>query len=55
MAFQDLAGCIAAILVFATFSAKGMVPLRTLGVASNIVFIAYASMAFFSSIRSSCP
>jgi CRP/FNR family transcriptional regulator, cyclic AMP receptor protein len=55
MALQDLAGCIAAILVFATFSAKRMVPLRTLGVASNIAFVAYASMAglwpiFFHSV-----
>jgi hypothetical protein len=45
MALQDLAGCIAATLVFATFSAKRMVPLRALGVASNIAFVAYASMA----------
>ena len=45
MALQDLTGCIAAILVFATFSAKRMVPLRTLGVASNVAFVAYASMA----------
>jgi hypothetical protein len=45
MALQDLAGCIAATLVFATFSAKGMVPLRVLGVASNIAFVGYASMA----------
>jgi hypothetical protein len=45
MAIQDLTGCIAAILVFAAFSAKRMVPLRTLGVASNIAFAVYASMA----------
>lgn len=45
MALQDLAGCIAATLVFATFSARGMVPLRALGVASNIAFVGYASLA----------
>jgi hypothetical protein len=45
MALQDLAGCFAAVLVFVTFSAKGMVKLRTLGVASNLAFVAYASMA----------
>jgi hypothetical protein len=45
MALQDLVGCVAAILVFATFSAKRMVLLRMIGVASNIAFVAYASMA----------
>lgn len=45
MAIQDFIGCVAAILVFAAFSAKRMVPLRTLGIASNIAFVVYASMA----------
>jgi hypothetical protein len=45
MTRTDMLGCIAAILVFATFSAKRMVPLRALGVASNIAFVGYASLA----------
>lgn len=34
-------GYLAASLVFATFYAKRMVPLRTLAIASNIAFMAY--------------
>lgn len=34
-------GYLAASLVFATFYAKRMVPLRTLAIASNVAFIAY--------------
>ena len=34
-------GYIAAALVFATFSMKTMVPLRLVGIASNLFFIAY--------------
>jgi CRP/FNR family transcriptional regulator, cyclic AMP receptor protein len=34
-------GYVAAALVFATFSMKTMVPLRVIGIASNVLFIAY--------------
>jgi uncharacterized protein YjiS (DUF1127 family) len=40
----DLIGYIAASLVFATFCAKRMVPLRTLAIVSNICFISYGSL-----------
>ena len=39
--FAEILGYIAAVLVFMTFSMKTMVPLRTVGIASNIFFIAY--------------
>lgn len=39
--FAEWLGYIAAALVFATFSMKTMVPLRIVGIASNIFFIAY--------------
>jgi hypothetical protein len=45
MALQDLAGWVASALVLATFSARTMVPLRALAVASNVAFIGYAYMA----------
>ena len=37
----EILGYIAAFLVFMTFSMKTMVPLRTVGIASNVFFIAY--------------
>jgi CRP/FNR family transcriptional regulator, cyclic AMP receptor protein len=40
----DLIGYIAASLVFVTFCAKRMVPLRTLAIVSNICFISYGSL-----------
>ena len=39
--FPDLLGYIAAFLVFLTFSMKTMVPLRIVGICSNVFFIAY--------------
>jgi CRP-like cAMP-binding protein len=39
--FAEILGYIAAFLVFMTFSMKTMVPLRTVGIASNVFFIAY--------------
>jgi len=39
----DAAGFIAAILMFTTFYMKKMVPLRIVGMASNVTFIIYAS------------
>lgn len=39
--FAEIIGYIAAALVFATFSMKTMVPLRIVGIASNVFFIAY--------------
>jgi hypothetical protein len=42
MWFHDLLGWVAAALVFATFCAKRMAPLRLLAILSNIGFIAYA-------------
>ncbi|HWV51272.1 Crp/Fnr family transcriptional regulator [Pseudorhodoplanes sp.] len=41
MRFAEVIGYIAAALVFATFSMKTMVPLRTVGICSNVFFIAY--------------
>ena len=41
MRFAEVLGYIAAVLVFATFSMKTMVPLRIVGIASNVFFIAY--------------
>lgn len=42
---SDAFGYIAAFLVFMTFSMKTMVPLRIVGIASNIFFIAYGYLA----------
>jgi hypothetical protein len=39
--FAEILGYIAAALVFTTFSMKTMVPLRIVGIASNVFFIAY--------------
>lgn len=41
MRFAEVLGYIAAALVFATFSMKTMVPLRIVGICSNVFFIAY--------------
>lgn len=41
----NLTGFAAALLVLATFSVKTMMPLRLLGIASNVVFIAYGLMS----------
>jgi hypothetical protein len=41
MRFAEVLGYIAAALVFATFSMKTMVPLRVVGICSNVFFIAY--------------
>ncbi len=41
MRAAEIIGYIAAALVFATFSMKTMVPLRIVGIASNLFFIAY--------------
>jgi hypothetical protein len=41
MRFAEVLGYIAATLVFATFSMKTMVPLRVVGICSNVFFIAY--------------
>jgi CRP/FNR family cyclic AMP-dependent transcriptional regulator len=43
--FPDLLGYIAAFLVFLTFSMKTMVPLRMVGICSNVFFIAYGYLA----------
>lgn len=41
MSVAEVLGYIAAFLVFLTFSMKTMVPLRIVGIASNVFFIAY--------------
>ncbi len=41
MRFAEIIGYVAAALVFATFSMKTMVPLRVVGICSNLFFIAY--------------
>jgi CRP/FNR family transcriptional regulator, cyclic AMP receptor protein len=41
----DVIGYAAAVLVFATFWMKTMIPLRTLGLASNVLFIGYGYLA----------
>jgi CRP/FNR family transcriptional regulator, cyclic AMP receptor protein len=41
----DVIGYVAALLVFTTFWMKTMVPLRTLGIASNVFFIGYGYLA----------
>ena len=38
---NDLLGWVASSLVFATFCAREMLPLRVLAIASNIAFISY--------------
>ncbi|HTM63049.1 MAG TPA: hypothetical protein VL360_00955 [Gammaproteobacteria bacterium] len=41
----DVIGCMAAVLVALTFYMKSMVALRSIAIASNICFIAYAYYA----------
>ncbi len=41
MGLADILGYVAALLVFITFSMKTMVPLRLVGIASNVFFIGY--------------
>jgi CRP/FNR family transcriptional regulator, cyclic AMP receptor protein len=41
----DVIGYAAAVLVFATFWMKTMIPLRSLGLASNVLFIGYGYLA----------
>lgn len=43
--FADMLGYIAAFLVFLTFSMKTMIPLRIVGICSNVFFIAYGYLA----------
>ena len=43
-AYEPL-GYLASVLVLATFSVRGMVPLRVLAIASNLAFIGYAALA----------
>jgi CRP/FNR family cyclic AMP-dependent transcriptional regulator len=45
MTTADAMGYIAALLVFVTFWMKTMIPLRALGIGSNIFFIAYGYLA----------
>ena len=45
MTINDIIGCIAAILVLATFCTKRMVQLRALAIISNIAFVAYGYRA----------
>lgn len=44
MTLADILGYIAAVLVFASFAMRTMVPLRLVGIASNVFFIAYGYM-----------
>ncbi len=43
---DDLLGVLGSVLVFASFWMKSSIPLRTMALASNLVFIAYASLAW---------
>lgn len=45
MTVAEVAGYVAAALVFATFYMRTMIPLRVVGIASNIAFLLYGSMA----------
>lgn len=45
MTLADVLGYIAAFLVFLTFSMKTMIPLRIVGICSNVFFIAYGYLA----------
>jgi CRP/FNR family transcriptional regulator, cyclic AMP receptor protein len=45
MNLGDFVGYAAAVLVFATFWMKTMIPLRVLGLASNVLFIGYGYLA----------
>jgi hypothetical protein len=44
MGVEDMLGWLAAGLVFSTFLARSMAPLRTLAIFSNIAFIAYGGL-----------
>jgi hypothetical protein len=44
MILTDMLGWFAAGLVFSTFCARGMVPLRILAVVSNIAFVGYGTL-----------
>ena len=41
MTIPDLVGYLGALVVIATYSMKTMIPLRTLGIVSNVIFIVY--------------
>lgn len=43
MEILDLTGYLAALLMFSTFYMKKMIPLRAVGIASNVVFIVFAT------------
>jgi hypothetical protein len=43
---DDLLGVLGSVLVFASFWMKSSIPLRTMALASNVVFIAYATVAW---------
>src|SRR5262245_30639634 len=45
MSVSEFSGYLAAALVFITFYMKTMVPLRIIGLCSNVAFIIYASLA----------
>lgn len=45
MNFPEIFGYIASGLVLATFSMRTMIPLRLLGIASNVAFILYGFLA----------
>ncbi len=45
MYYVQLLGFLAAVLMFSTFYMKNMIPLRIIGMASNVAFILYASNA----------
>ena len=42
--FGEIAGYLAAVLVFLTFYMKTMIPLRIIGICSNSMFIIYGSL-----------
>lgn len=43
---DDLLGVLGSVLVFASFWMKRSIPLRMMALASNVVFIAYATLAW---------
>ena len=45
MSSVDILGYLASLLVLATFCMRGMVTLRVMAIASNLVFIGYAALA----------
>jgi hypothetical protein len=44
MSIAEMAGYLAAALVFLTFYMKTMIPLRMIGICSNCMFIIYGSL-----------